>query len=163
MSKGGKRPKRLPASAVPEQPNRVPRRLPASHDVDGQSPLWRLSLLDRDHQGSWSWGIDEATLLKIVTLLREMESLTWTEIFNQQTGGKKRRGPRNKPIPVENLCKEAQNRLRELKLEEWDELFRFREGNMGRLWGVLTPEHPRVFYPIWWDADHRVCPGKDRD
>ncbi|MDA2802953.1 hypothetical protein [Nocardiopsis suaedae] len=125
--------------------------------------MWRLSLLDREYQGSWSWGVDEATLLKIISLLSEMESLTWKEILNQQTGGNRRRGARNKFIPVENLCPEAQKRLSELKLEEWDELFRFREGNMGRLWGIVIPEGPRVFYPIWWDADHKVCPGKDRD
>lgn len=161
MSKAKKQ-KRVPPSAVPAQADRVPRRLPSSHAPNGQSPMWRLSLLDREYKGSWSWGVDENTLLKIVALLREMEALTWKEILNQQTGGKNRRGARNKFIPTQDLCAEARERLRELNLDEWDELFRFREGNLGRLWGILMPEHPRVFYPIWWDANHEVCRSKDQ-
>lgn len=35
-------------------------------------------------------------------------------------------------------------------------------GNMERLWGVLSSDSPRIFYPIWWDPDHKVCPSKDQ-
>lgn len=45
---------------------------------------------------------------------------------------------------------------------EWDQMFRFRLGNMERLWGVISDEDPRVFYPIWWDPLHKVCPSKDK-
>ncbi len=76
------------------------------------------------------------------------------------TGGNRRRGAKHKPIPAGHLCDEAQRRLVELELDEFDELFRFRLGNMARLWGVIDEG---VFYAIWWDPDHRVCPSKDPD
>jgi hypothetical protein len=156
--------KRVPQAAVPDAPDRTPRRLlgvATAGELDEQHPVWRTSLLDREHAGSWSWAITDATLLKIVDLLSEMERLTWREIRQQQTGGR-RRGAKHKPIPRDHLCKEAQDRLEELELDDFEELFRFRTGNMERLWGVLSNENPRVFYPIWWDADHRVCPSKDQ-
>jgi hypothetical protein len=100
--------------------------------------------------------------VKIITFLTEMERLTWKQIREQMTGGERRRGAKHKSIPVDSLCSEAQARLRDLQLDDSDELFRFRLGNMERLWGVLTPDNPRVFYPIWWDPDHKVCPSADR-
>jgi hypothetical protein len=119
-------------------------------------PTWRLALLDLDHDGDWSWGTDERALRKIIEFLREMERLTWTEVRAQITGSQRRRGPKHKPIPVGSLCTAAQKRLAELKLDDFDELFRFRLGNMERLWGVV---HDEVFYPVWWDPDHNVCPS----
>lgn len=95
-------------------------------------------------------------------LLTDMERLTWKEIWSQQTGGR-RRGAKHKFIPIENLCEDAQRRLDELGLLEWGRLFRFRTGNMERLWGLVSEEEPRVFYPIWWDPAHKVCPMADRD
>ncbi len=102
------------------------------------------------------------TLLKIIALLTEMERLTWREIRAQLTGGK-RRGPKHKFIPLDSLCKEAQERLQALQLDDFEELFRFRTGNMERLWGVVSGDAPRVFYPIWWDPDHKVCPSRDQN
>jgi hypothetical protein len=152
-------------SPPPVRKKEPPRRLAGIAAGEGHEyrPLWRLSLLDQDHAGSWSWEVSPETLRKIIAFLTEMERLTWQEIRAQQTGGKKRRGAKHKDIPVESLCAEAQQRLQELGIVEWECLFRFRTGNMERLWGVISDEEPRVFYPIWWDPDHRVCPSKDPD
>ena len=30
----------------------------------------------------------------------------------------------------------------------------FRLGNTRRLWGIIDD----VFYPVWWDANHKVYP-----
>jgi hypothetical protein len=49
--------------------------------------------------------------------------------------------------------------LEELRLDDFDELFRFRLGTMRRLWGIVDDE---VFYPVWWDPDHKVYP-QDRE
>ncbi|WP_329220603.1 hypothetical protein [Streptomyces microflavus] len=158
--------KQVPSAAVPAAPERAPRRLrgvATPGELDEQHPVWRTSLLDREHAGSWSWEITDVTLLKIITLLSDMERLTWREIRQQQTGGNRRRGAKHKPIPRDHLCKEAQERLEELQLDDFEELFRFRTGNMERLWGVLSGDNPKVFYPIWWDADHLVCPTKDQN
>ncbi|MFB7831994.1 hypothetical protein [Streptomyces sp. NPDC056056] len=160
-----KKAKRVPTNAVPEGADRTPLRLrgvATAGELDDQHPVWRLTLLDREHAGSWSWSIDDATLTKIIALLTEMERLTWREIRAQLTGGQLRRGPKHKPIPLSSLCKEAQDRLQHLNLDDLEELFRFRTGNMERLWGVIKGDSPRVFYPIWWDPLHQVCPSKDQ-
>jgi hypothetical protein len=166
-----KKAKHAPVPSSPsrkEQPQRAPgpvkprpRCLQGIDDEPGSShPMWRLALLDLEHDGEWSWGLGETALRKIVTFLRTMEHLTWREIWNQQTGGARRRGAKHKFIPAASLCPAAQRRLLELKLEEFDELFRFRLGNMERLWGVV---HLDVFYPVWWDPEHKVCPSQDPD
>jgi hypothetical protein len=146
---------------VPPAGKRVPSRLRgiAMSGGECERPVWRLSLLDRDYDDGWSWRIDEATLTGIISFLSEMERLTWREIWAQQTGGNNRRGAKHKFIPVDSLCDKARRRLEELELDEFDRLFRFRMGNMERLWGVLSDETPRVFYPIWWDPDHVICPS----
>jgi hypothetical protein len=123
-------------------------------------PRWRVSLLDLGHTDGWSWGVDAAAMRKIVQFLTEMERLTWTEVRAQMARGKKRAGLKHKFIPAENVCNLAQQRLAEIKLDEFDQLFRFRLGNFERLWGVI---HEHTFYPVWWDPDHKVCPLKDRD
>ena len=133
--------------------------------LDGEGehrPLWRLSLLDAEYVGQWHWQIDRTTTTRIVRFLTEMERLTWREIWDQQAGGERRRGAKHKLIPVDHLCKEAQQRIREIRLDDWEELFRFRLSGPERLWGILTDETPRVFYPVWWDPDHKICPNKDK-
>lgn len=151
--------KRTPSPPTPRR-KEVPRPLRGIGDTpDGQHPAWRLSLLDREHDGEWSWSINDPTRVEIIGFLSEMERLTWTEVRAQMAGGNRRRGEKHKAIPVEHLCGEAQRRVQELRLEEFDELFRFRVGGTKRLWGVVYDD---VFYPLWWDPDHKVCPGQDR-
>jgi hypothetical protein len=166
----GKKPKRPPSPQAPQrkqlpapsggEAKPCPKRLLGiDGESDSQHPLWRLSLLDLDHTEGWSWDIDEGALRKILTFLAEMERLTWKEVRAQLTGGR-RRGALHKFIPTDHLCPIAQRRLRELKLDDFDQLFRFRLGNLERLWGVIRED---VFYAVWWDPGHQVCPGKDSD
>ncbi|GAA0403244.1 hypothetical protein GCM10009530_64050 [Microbispora corallina] len=162
--KNGKAKPAFPPSRIPESDKpAVPRRLQSVHtdgtNNDQRKPVWRLSLLDRDHDGSWSWAIDGATLLTIVDFLRDMEKLTWKEIKLQQAATSRKVRARHHGQAVETLCQEARDRLNELGLDDCDELFRFRvKDQKGRLWGILSNESPRVFYPIWWDAEHEVYP-----
>ncbi|MEV0754992.1 hypothetical protein [Streptosporangium sp. NPDC050280] len=172
-----KRDKRQPVPAVPKGKSKpvvpgslapgagkpiAPKKLLGVHtnsdDDDLRHPVWRLSLLDREHDGSWSWKIDGATLMTIIEALTAMERLTWREIRVQQAHSKSRSLAKHHAQPVGSLCAEAQKRLGDLGLDDWDELFRFRIMQKGRLWGVLSNESPRVFYPIWWDPEHLVSP-----
>jgi hypothetical protein len=162
--------KNRPVPSSPPSPKQAPRRSPGPakerprclHGIDDEPgnghPVWRLALLDLEHDDEWSWSIREGALRKIITFLRDMEHLTWKEIRNQQTGGHRRRGAKHKFIPAAHLCPAAQRRLLDLQLDEFDELFRFRLGNLERLWGVTYGD---VFYPVWWDPEHKVCPGQD--
>jgi hypothetical protein len=130
----------------------------AGGGMDGK-PSWGLSLIDLAYHGDWSWKIDLDRVGKVMAFLTQMERNTWRQIMDQKTGGD-RRGALHKFIRVESLCSAAQQRLGELEID-FDKLFRFRLGNMHRLWGVL-PMPSGIFYPIWYDPDHKVCPGKDR-
>ncbi|OLT12947.1 hypothetical protein BJF79_03340 [Actinomadura sp. CNU-125] len=115
-------------------------------------------MLDAEYDGEWHWRVDRSTSAMLVRFLSDMERLTWREIWDQRTHSKRRDSQKHKWIPVTSLVKTAQDRLAELRLDEFEEMFRFRVGNMGRLWGVLSEESPRVFYVIWWDPEHKICP-----
>jgi len=134
--------KQLPAPSAGEAKTCPKRLLGIDNEPDGRHPLWRLSLLDLEHTEGWSWTLDEADLRKIVTFLAQMERLTWTQVRALMTGGR-RRGALHKFIPADHLCPIAQRRLVELKLDDFEELFRFRLGNLERLWGVIRDG---VFY-----------------
>jgi hypothetical protein len=150
--------KQVPDPLVPQrkevpQPERL---LGLIDSPNARHPKWRLSLLDLDHSGSWSWAVDEAALRKITAFLSEMETLTWTEIQAQMTHSKKGSHRKHHSMAPGLLCPEAQNRLEALGLDDVDELFRFRLGNEPRLWGVIDDDG--IFYPVWWDPRHRVYP-----
>jgi hypothetical protein len=83
---------------------------------------------------------------------------TWREIRDQEAHSRRKSDRKHKYVPRDHLTAKAQRRLEALELDDFDELFRFRLGNTERLWGVLPPDNPRVFYPIWWDPDHKICP-----
>ena len=75
------------------------------------------------------------------------ETMKEGELFGQ--GG-------NKRIPAENMCKEAQARLTELELDDHGALWELRLSGAPRIWGLRSGH---VFYPVWWDPDHSVCPS----
>jgi len=157
MASKRKQQPKLPTSEPPrkERPA-VPRALLGITGApDASHPSWRLSLLDLDHAGNWSWNVTAADLQQITAFLTEMERLTWTEIRAQITSSKKASHRKHHPIPVEALCTEAQRRLQDLRLDDVDEMFRFRLGNLPRLWGVLQDG---VFHAVWWDPRHKVYP-----
>lgn len=126
--------------------------------ITDKTPRWGLSLVDID--GEWGWqNVTRSDLAGVVALLREMEKLTWSKIRTQMTGGKRRRGALHKYIPMSSCSPSAQARLAQLGLEEHDGFcFRFRHGNLGRLWGVVEGT---TFYPVWWDPAHTVCKRDD--
>jgi hypothetical protein len=138
-----------------EQP--VPLRPEGTGDMPpGAKPVWRLSSLDLDHNGSWSWNLSTAsTLREIAEFLAQMENLTWAELKALTSPGKGGNHKRNKAIPVEQLCPDAQKRLRELKLDHLDGLFEFRIRSKPRLWGYARQG---VFHVVWWDPEHKVYP-----
>lgn len=152
-----RKPKHAPSrSSIPQAKEQPVLPRPLQGIVSGgKHPAWRLSLLDLEHDGRWSWNVTDAALRQIVAFLTQMERLTWTEIRAQLTGSRSGSHRKHHSIPLEALCSEAQRRLQELGLDEFDELFRFRLNNMTRLWGIV---HDSVFYVLWWDPDHQVYP-----
>ncbi|MFF1635927.1 hypothetical protein [Leifsonia sp. NPDC058248] len=146
---------------------RIPRKLASQgsnrHAADwlDARPAWGLQIVDHEVTGDWSWTIGQPQLMEIMSFLAQMEKRTWAEIRRDMAGGNNRRDEKHKFIPVAHLCKEARDRLEEIELDDQDRLFRFRLGNLKRLWGVILPDD-HMFYLLWWDENHKVCPSADR-
>jgi hypothetical protein len=85
-------------------------------------------------------------LLEIREKLKNFESMTLGEILRRN----------NHMVEVGILCKEAIDRLRELRLDDIDQLLSLRLTGVQRIWGIL--EH-NVVILLWWDPDHLVCPS----
>jgi len=82
----------------------------------------------------------------IRTKLMNFESMTWQEILNRN----------NHLVQLERLDRTAQQRLRELKLDDLDALVSLRLSGVERVWGYL--EH-NIYTLLWWDPNHQVCPA----
>lgn len=57
-------------------------------------------------------------------------------------------------MDVDSICEEAQFRLIEIEKYQ-DTIFRFRLGNLPRLWGFRILDE---FTVIWYDPTHRIYP-----
>jgi len=157
-----KRGKQSPAPQVPRAqkgqrgaPAQAPRARPVAETHSGY-PTVSLWFADRSYDGDWSWPTgDEARAL--LDVLFELTHTSWSELATQQTGPAHKRRPKHHSEQIADLCKEAQDRIVELHLDETfgDELFRVRFGGTGRLWGYKLDG---TFYVLWWDRDHKVRP-----
>lgn len=120
------------------------------HAYKQQRPAWRFRYIDEDGD----WAITDDLLPEIIRVrLKEFEKIRWEEI-EAQTTGTKRRHRKHHSQDVSSLCKKAQMRWADLKIN-YDTVFRFRFGSTIRLWGV---RENAVFKPVWWDLKHEVYP-----
>ena len=104
-----------------------------------------------DLEGPWGWSkLAPSDFAAVLAKLAEWERLRHNEVFAASG---------NKPIPREKLVPEAQKRLRRINLGQVDELWELRLSGKRRIWG-WREQH--VFYPIWWDPEHKVCPSQRR-
>lgn len=110
-----------------------------------------------DLKDSWSWGELRAWDPKewdeiIHPPFKEFEKLTWQEVdsHSSDSGHKKHHSH-----DVADLCQEAQERWKALDFEQFDTIFRFRIGNVERVWGFILQAH---FYIVWWDRRHNIYP-----
>jgi hypothetical protein len=94
---------------------------------------------------------DKITLIR--EKLQEFESMTWSEIL---IVSKKQ----NHQIDVSELCQSAQDYLREMSLEDIDQVLSLRLGGKERVWGIFTNG---VVELLWWDPDHKICPSPLRN
>jgi hypothetical protein len=139
-----------PRAADPPAPRKEPRYTaqpgtgkhpaiaPEGHD---QRVSWRFGTADKD--GPWGWHSDERLMVVLHDFLCAMEQQRWPT-------------DRSKPIPVAHLCRDAQRRLQERRLDDVDDLVEFRVTGAGRVWGIRQGP---VFAFLWWDPRHEVCPS----
>ena len=118
---------------------------------------WAADEADRD--GAWSWGVardwgDDVWGANLLPKLTEFAKLTWAEIEGQTHGNEGKRHRSHHSMSTDAVCEEAQDRL--ASLEQYaDILFRFRLGNLPRLWGIRVVEKFKI---LWYDPSHRVYP-----
>lgn len=114
-----------------------------------QTPVWSIIIFDHESE----WGKDrcqeeDSLWVHIFPGLLNYEKRTWGEIL----GNRKR----DHSCSIDSISKKARDRLKELKLDDIDSLFRFRLSGKQRVWGI---REGRVFKLLWWDPDHEVYPS----
>lgn len=124
---------------------------PRSHPVDANqsNPVWSIRLFDID--GPWGKSrvrLSEELWDVLFSKLRDYESMKWGEILQNRDY--------NHAVPVDQLIKQARDRLAALKQDDLDELFRLRLSGTARVWGIRDRD---VLKLLWWDPDHEVCPS----
>jgi hypothetical protein len=120
---------------------------PATHNHERIS--WHLGALDLDGPFCPK-RIGEPSLADVVDKLRSFETMTWSEII----------GKKHHPIPFSGLRSAAQDRLRELKLDDIDTLMSLRFTGACRVLGIRDKAVLRV---LWWDPDHGAADSTFRD
>lgn len=115
-----------------------------------------------DTEGMWSWGESRAWSEaeyngEILSKMADYEDQSWAHICNLKTPAKgNKHVPLNKKMPLDALCKDAQDRWIGLGLEQFDTAFRFRFGGTKRAWGIKKQGH---FFLIWYEREHKICPS----
>ena len=117
-------------------------------------PSWRIGRMDLFDPFGWHT-VDADRLQYIREKLGQFESRTWAEILIH---AKKQ----NHSISVDDLCKEARDRLDSLFQGniDVDELVSLRLSGKERVWGILSEG---VLSLLWWDPEHAVCPLHAKD
>ena len=115
---------------------------------------WNIDSADREE--SWSWGVardwgDEAWNDTLKPKLLSFQEMLWREIEAATTNTGHHM---HHSMSRDSICAEAQARLDYLQNDEED-IYRFRLGNLKRLWGFRTVN---VFEVLWYDPQHRIYP-----
>lgn len=133
---GGKKDKRCPVSNANQE------------QYYTQTPHWSFRLLDDTYH---KWQFDDVK--DIFKELKAYEGMTWQEIMSASGGKRKGNGSNSHYIQISDICKEAQDRLSDLKLDDNDVIFSLRIGSRKRIWGLLRS---RTFEVIWYDPEHEI-------
>ena len=111
-------------------------------------PAWRVSLLEMRDPFGWH-EIAKEKLEFVRQKLGDFEKSTWNEILLMSH-------KQNHSIPVNELSKDAQQRLIELGLDDVDEVISLRLSAKERVLGI---RHNVAVTLLWWDPEHQACPS----
>ena len=113
------------------------------------APSWRFNRCDTE---KWTFPA-EIFVEKILPILLSLERMTWSDIKKATHDQGK---SKSHPIPINELNREAQARLRELHLsDEYNEIFSLRLNNKYRIFGFLDRGTLEI---LWFDPNHEVVP-----
>lgn len=134
---------KAPRSAFEGAADKRPRGEPPT--VVRRTPLWAFRIVDVG--GPWCWSaLGGSELAQVLQRLKQLESMSWAEI----------EGPEHHFVDVPGCCKQARDRLRELRHDDVPALFSIRVTGRRRIYGVRN-EH--VLSLLWWDPEHQVYPS----
>lgn len=123
-------------------------RIPKQRD---SSVRYSFRIFDRHIQFPNTDKMDNNDCVKtVMDTLRSYESMTWNEVLQD--------GQYNHFVDKKDLEQFAQDRLTDLQMDDFDSIFRFRINGAQRLWGIKEID---IFYPIWWDPHHKICPSRN--
>ena len=138
------RKKKVPVEQKEKQRSVRPTRI----ETESEMVCWRFSIMETSGPFPFS-RLNPSTWGKILAKLKEWESMKWGEIL----------GDRNHEISVENLSTKAQERLREIQMDDIDAVCSLHFDGRTRLIGIRDRQ---VFKVLWWDPEHQVCPSNKK-
>lgn len=147
--KKGPKVKEQPSAGTPKIGNE-----PESYDRHKIS--WQFGKLDISHE-RWGWhNFSHQHFWDTFTQrdLKHIESMTWAEL-RSATGGRAR-GTNHHAISVDDLCREAQEQLEVLNLDDQDQVFSIRLTGTTRVVGIRAGS---AFQVLWYDENHEICPA----
>lgn len=126
-----------------------PRRSISPSVFNEMSPAWGFCKIDMC--GKWGWGkiTQEELKDKLLPRLKHYETMQWQDFTSDRPGS-------SHNIPLENIVREARNRLKEINQDDVDELFSLVITGERRVWGIKSG---RVLNLLWWDPKHEICPA----
>lgn len=144
-----KKGKKQPVLGARVKPIKQPKRAVAGKpNSDDPTVIWGFSFVDLG--GPWGWSkIEPKVLAHVLDFFHQLEALRPSEVF----------GPKHKRVEPDALCPEANKRLAEIELDDLDCLWELHVSGRERIWGHRDGH---VFYPVWWDPLHEVCPSKKK-
>ena len=99
-----------------------------------------------DMDGPFSWAsISDKDLKAVWKRMGAIEAMSPAELLKT----------RSHPIPVSEICKDARDRLPEIYLDDFDELWSFRLGGKPRFWCI---KYGSTYALLWWDPEHKIYP-----
>ena len=128
-------------------PNPLKRPAPTPIETNGACLVFGLQFLDS--HSPWALHHADANHIALIAeKCKSFESMTPEEVFATHTG--------NKFCGFDSFCQEAYDRLHKLELDDYGGLWELRLGGTQRLWGLRSGH---IFYVVWWDPEHLVCPS----
>ena len=124
---------------------KVPKQRENPNSYFDWSPSWSFSRCDFEHE---KWSLKLSNIYEeIIPKLISFEQRKWSDIISDKK--------HNHWIDCADFSKEAQNRITSIP-QSFDALFSLRLTGTFRLFGFIEDG---VYYVIWVDPNHEVCPS----
>ena len=146
-SKGKGRTRKPREDQKPATLSKTPQSTPQS--VTNERFVWDTKNADFGGEYGWNKVKIKTLFQEIIPKFKQYESMTWGEI----------EGSESHFVDIDGCSKEAQKRLKEIKLDDSEQLFSLRINNKKR---ILGRREGVVFCVLWWDPEHKVYPSRKK-